>query len=129
MRRPELPVAEADLAPGLDELPVGRELADTGRRSAGEAFGNRFGGDHALRVMAVRDVDAAVGSGHDSIRLVELAVGVAGLAREAQAHQLLTLRAELVHLMTFCAALVSRKIGDPHVALPVHGDAVRGYHH
>src|SRR5436309_13580488 len=101
MRRAELAVADADLAPGFDELPVGRELADTGRRSAGDAVGNGFGGDHALRIVAVSDVDAAVGSDYDGIRLVELAVGVAGFAGDTQAHQLLTLRAELVHLMPF----------------------------
>src|SRR5579864_7640428 len=129
MRSPEFAVTETDFAPRLNELPVRRELADTRRGSAGDAFRNRFGSDHALRVMAVRDVDAAVGSDHDSIWLVELAVGVAGFARDAQAHQLLTFRTELVHLMAFCAVLVSCKIGDPHVALPVHGDAVRGYHH
>src|SRR5215472_3598686 len=129
MRRPELAVADANLAPRLDEVPVRRELADTRRRSAGDACGDILGGDHALRVVAVRDVDATVGSDYDSIWLVELAVGVAGFARDAQAHQLLTLRAELVHLMAFCAVLGSRKIGDPHVALPIHGDAVRRYHH
>src|SRR5579864_46254 len=129
MRSPEFAVTETDFAPRLNELPVRRELADTRRGSAGDAFRNRFGSDHALRVMAVRDVDAAVGSDHDSIWLVELAVGVAGFARDAQAHQLLTFRTELVHLMAFCAVLVSCKIGDPHVALPVHGDAMWGYHH
>src|SRR6201993_2238127 len=129
MRSPELAVAETDFAPRLDELPVRRELANTRCGSAGDAFRNRFGSDHALRVMAVRDIDATVGSDHDSIWLVELAVGVAGFARDAQAHQLLTLRAELVHLMAFCAVLVPREIGDPHVALLVHGESVRRHHH
>src|SRR5689334_15576592 len=124
MRCPELAVADADLAPRLYEGPVRRELADTRRRSAGDACSDILGGDHALSVMAVRDVDVAVGSDYDSIWLVELAVGIAGFARDAQAHQLLTLRAELVHLMAFRAILVSRKIGHPHVALPVHGEAV-----
>src|SRR5689334_21619976 len=129
MRRSELAVADADLAPRLDELPVRREFADARRRSMGDACSDILGGNHALRVMAVRDVDVTVGSDDDGIWLVELAVGVAGFTRDAQAHQLLTLRAELVHLMPFCAVLVSRKIGHPHVALLVYGEAVRGYHH
>src|SRR5262249_17383163 len=105
------------------------ELADARCRSACDAIGNRFGGNHALRVMAVCDVDAAIGSNHDSVRLVELPVGVAGFARDPQAQQLLTLWAELVPLMTLRTAFVSGKIGDPPIALLVHGDAVRSDHH
>src|SRR5205823_6719581 len=63
------------------------------------------------------------------VRLVELTVGVTGLARAAQAQQLLALRAELVHLMTLGAVFVSGEIGNPHVALLVHGDAVWSHHH
>ena len=69
-----------------------------------------------------------VGADDDVVRLVELTVGVAGLARDAQAQQLLTLRAELVDLMPLGAGLVAREMGNPHVALHVHGDAVRRNH-
>ena len=112
----------------LTNLPSARELADPGRGAALEALFDRLGGGHALGVVAVRDVDAAVGPDDDVVRLVELAVGVAGLAGDAEAHQLLALRAELVHLVALGALLVAREVGDPHVALPVHVDAVRGHH-
>src|SRR5439155_21651884 len=111
-----------------DELSIGRELADPRRRPALDALGDGVRRRHALRVVSVGHVDAVVGADDDVVRLVELTVGVAGLARDAQAQQLLALRAELVHLMTLCAVLVAREIGDPHVALLVHRDAVWGHH-
>src|SRR5216684_54197 len=128
VRRAKLAVTHADSAPRLDELPVGRERADARRGSALDALGYRVRGDHALRIVSVGHVDAAVGADGDVVRLVELTVGAAGLARNAQAQQLLTLRAELVDLMPLGACLVAREIGDPHVALLVHGDAVRRDH-
>src|SRR5262249_38912055 len=64
----------------------------------------------------------------DIVRLVELTVGIARLARDAQAQQLLTLRTELVDLVPLGACLVAREIGDPHVALLIQGDAVRRNH-
>jgi transposase-like protein len=41
----------------------------------------------ALRIVSVGHVDAAVGADDDVVRLVELAVGIAGLPRDAQAQQ------------------------------------------
>src|SRR5213592_757428 len=128
MRRTEFAVAHADPAPRLDEFSIGRELADTRRRPALHALGDGVRGRHALRVVSVGHVDAAVGADNDVVRLVELTVGVAGLARDAQTQQLLTLRAELVDLMSLGARLVAREIGDPYVALLVQGDAVRRDH-
>src|SRR5262249_32856866 len=128
VRRAKLAVTHADSAPRLDELPVGRELADARRGASLDALGDRVRGDHALRILAAGHVDAAVGADGDIVRLVELAVGGAGLARNAQAHELLTLRAELVDLMPLGAGLVAREISNPHVALLVHGDAVRRDH-
>src|SRR5262249_26697132 len=40
VRRAELAVTDADAAPRLDELPVGRELADARRRAALDALGD-----------------------------------------------------------------------------------------
>src|SRR6266853_380304 len=114
VRRAELAVTHADSTPRLDELPVGRELADARRGAALDALCDRVRGDHALCFVSIGHVDAAVGA--------------AGLARDAQAQQLLTLRAELVDLMPLGACLVAREIGNPHVALHVHGDAVRRDH-
>src|SRR3984893_9582707 len=128
MRRAELAVTHADSAPRLDELPVGGGLADARRGAALDALGDRVRSDHALRIVSVGHVDAAVGADDNVVRLVELTVGVAGPARDAQAEQLLTLRAELVDLMPLGACLVAREIGDPHVALLVQGDAVRRDH-
>src|SRR5258706_258689 len=128
VRGAELAVTHADSAPRLDELPVGRELADARRGAALDALGDRVHGDHALCFVSIGHVDAAVGADDDVVWLVEVTVGVAGLARDAQAQQLLTLRAELVDLMPLGACLVAREIGDPHVALLVHGDAVRRDH-
>src|SRR5215470_10272854 len=128
VRRAELAVTHADSTPRLDELPVGRELANARRGAALDALGDGVRGDHALCFVSISHVDAAVGADDDVVRLVELTVGVAGLARDAQAQQLLTLRAELVDLMPLGAGLVAREIRDPHVALHVHGDAVRRNH-
>src|SRR6266478_2115868 len=128
VRRAELAVTHADSTPRLDELPVGRELADARRGAALDALCDRVRGDHALCFVSIGHVDAAVGADDDVVRLVELTVGVAGLARDAQAQQLLTLRTELVDLMPLGACLVAREIGDPHVALHVHSDAVRRNH-
>src|SRR5262245_10367148 len=128
VRRAELAVTHADSAPRLDELPVGRELADARCCAALDALGDGVRGDHALCFVSIGHIDAAVGADDNVVRLVELTVGVAGLARDAQAQQLLTLRAELVDLMPLGACLVTREISDPHVAPHVHGDAVRRNH-
>src|SRR5712691_6447871 len=103
MRRAEFAVAHADPAPRLDEFSIGRELADARRRPALDALGDGVRRDHALRVVSVGHVDAAVRTDDDVVRLVELTIGVARLARDAQAQQLFTLRAELVHLMALGA--------------------------
>src|SRR6185503_14613955 len=97
-----------DRAPRLDELAVLGELADARRRAALEAFRDRLVRRHALRVVAVRHVDAAVGSDDDVVGLIEFAVGITGLAGHAETHQLFTLRAELVHLHALGALLVRR---------------------
>ncbi len=76
-------------------------------------------GGHALGVVAVGHVDAAVGPDDDVVGLVELAIGVARLAGDAQAQQLLALRAELVDLVSLGARLVAREVGNPHVAVLV----------
>src|SRR6266481_7512580 len=129
VRRAELAVTHADSTPRLDELPVGRELADARRGAALDALCDRVRGDHALCFVSIGHIDAAVWADDDVVRLVELTVGVAGLARDAQAQQLLALLAELVDLMPLGACLVAREIGDPHVALLVHCDAVWRHHH
>src|SRR5260370_35682577 len=129
MRRAEFAVAHADPAPRLDEFSIGGELADARRRPALDALGDGVRGRLALRVVSVGPVDAAVGADDDVVRLVELTVGVAGLARDAQAQQLFTFRAELVPLMALGPRLVAREIGDPHVSLLVHRDAVWRHHH
>src|SRR5262245_14744018 len=121
-------MAHADSAPRLDEFPIGRELADAGGRSALDALSHRVGRRHALSFVSVGDVDAAVGTNDDVVRLVELAVRAPRLARDAKAEQLLALRAELVHLMALGAFLVAREIGNPYVALAVQRDAVRRHH-
>src|SRR6516164_8048846 len=126
--RAELAVTHADSTPRLDELPVGRELADARRGTALDALGDRVRGDHALCFVTIGHVDAAVGADDDVVRLVELTVGVAGLARDAQAQQLLALRAELVDLMPLGACLVAGEVRDPYVALRVHADAVGRNH-
>ena len=107
MRGAELAVAHADGAPRLDELAVGRELADAARRPAREPVGDLLLRDHALRVVAVGDVDAAVRSDDDVVGLVELAVGIARLARDTKAQELLAARAELMDLVPLGAGLVA----------------------
>src|SRR5215471_4582534 len=97
--RAELAVMRADSTPRLDELPVGRELADARCGAALDALSDGVRGDHALCFVSIGHVDAAVGSDDNVVRLVEFTVGVAGLPGDAQAQQLLTLRAELVDLM------------------------------
>jgi hypothetical protein len=54
-------------------VPFGREFADARRGAAFDALGDRVRGDHALRLVSVGHVDAAVGADDDVIRLVELA--------------------------------------------------------
>src|SRR5262249_27685351 len=125
VRRAEFTVAHADPAPRLDEFPIGRELADARRRAAFDALGDGVRGDHALRVVPIGHVDAAVRADHHVVRLVELAVGVAGLARNPAAQEFFTLRAELVPLMAPRLRLVARYAGHPHVALLVYRVAVR----
>ena len=78
--------------------------------------------------MAVGDVDAAVGPDDDVVGLVELAIGVARLAGDAEAHQLLALLVELVDLVAPVACLVAGEVGDPDVAVLVDVDAVRRHH-
>src|SRR5215203_460100 len=128
MRRAELTVLHADATPRLDELAIRRELADAGRRAALDAFGDRRGRGHALRIVAVRHVDAAIGPDDHVVRLIELAVGVARLAGDADAHQLLALLVELVDLVAPVARLVAREVGHPDVAVLVDVDAVRRHH-
>ena len=103
VRCPELSVSHAELAPGLDELPVGRELADPRRGAALDALGDGRVGGHPLAVVPVGDVDAAVRPDDDVVGLIELAIGVARLAGDAEAQKLLALRAELVDLMALGA--------------------------
>ena len=78
-------------SPRLDELAVGRELADARGGAALDAFGDRRGGRHALGVVAVGHVDAAVGPDDDVVGLIELAIGIARLAGDAEAQELLAL--------------------------------------
>ena len=129
VRCPELSVSQADLAPGLDELPVGRELADPRCGAALEALGDGRVGGHPLAVVPVGDIDAAVRSDDNVVGLIELAVGVARLAGDAQAQKLLTLRTELVDLVPLGPGLVAREVRHPHVALTVHVNAMRRHHH
>src|SRR5262245_40748484 len=129
MRRTELTVMDADLPPRLDEFAIGRELADAARCASCKALLNGGVGDHSLAIVAVGHVDVAVRSDDDVGWLVELAVGVARLAGCAEAEQLLTLRAELVDLVSLRAGLVAGKVGHPHVAVIVRRDTVRRHHH
>src|SRR5207237_10308688 len=85
MRRAELAVAHADGAPRLDELAVRRELADAARRAILESLCNGGGRRHSLRLVSFGHVDAAVGPDDDVVGLVELAIGVATLAGDAEA--------------------------------------------
>src|SRR6202043_1331693 len=62
VRRAELAVTHADSAPRLDELPVGRELADARGGAALDALGDRVRGDHALRIVRGGQGDAAGGA-------------------------------------------------------------------
>src|SRR5262245_1200639 len=103
VRRAELSVAYADLSPRLDELAVRRELADARRRATLEPVGDRRGGGHALRIVAVGHVDAAIGPDDDVVGLVELAVGTAWLSGHPQTQELLALRTELVNLVALGA--------------------------
>src|SRR5262245_28427885 len=129
MRGPELTVPYADLPPGLDELAVGRELADARRGAALEPFRHGGRGRHALSVVPVGHVDAAVRPDDDVVRLIELAVGVARLARAAEAQKLLALRAELVDLVPLGPGRIAAEIRNPDVALSIDGDAMRRDHH
>ena len=79
--------------------------------------------------MPVSHVDAAIRTDNDVVGLVELAIGVAGFARRAQAQKLFTLRAELVDLMPFRPGRVAGKVRNPDVALAIHADAVGCHHH
>src|SRR5438876_5833170 len=112
MRRTEFAVAHADPAPRLDEFSIGRELADTRRRPALDALRDGVRGRHALRVVSVGHVDAAVRADDDVVRLVELTIGVARLAGDSQTQQFLAPGAEFVHLVTLRPLLVAREISD-----------------
>src|SRR4029450_11700729 len=101
-----------------------RELAAAGSGASLEPFTDRLIRGHPLRVVAVRNVDAAVGPDDDVVRLVELTVGVARLARDAETEELLALRTEFVDLVSFRAFLVAGEVGDPHAPLCVHMDTV-----
>src|SRR6185503_20466223 len=125
----ELAVTNADGPPRLDELAVGRELADAARRAVLEPLGNGGGRRHSLGIVSVSHEDAAVRPDDDVVGLVELAIGVASFAGDAETQDLLALRAELVDLVPLGARLVAGEVGHPHVAVLVYRDAVRRHHH
>src|SRR4030095_12438207 len=106
MRRAELAVTEADRPPRLDELAVGRELADAARRAVLEPLRNRRARRHTLGIVSIRHVDAAVGPDDHVVGLIELPVGITALASDAEAEELLALRAELVDLVPSRARFV-----------------------
>ena len=110
--RVELTRAGPLLSPRLDELPVFRELHDARVR---------------LAAVAVGDEDVAVRSDQDVGRLIERIGTVAGDSRLAQRHQDLAIGAELEHLVTLHSPGIA--VGHPHVALPVHMNAVRADEH
>ncbi len=120
VRDPELARCVSGLAPGLDELPVLRELHDA-----------------VVRAMAVGDEDVAIGSRRDAGRGIEMALVVTGDARLAERHQQLSVRAELAHdvpgpdpgLGGSCDGLVGRRVGRPHIALAIDMQAVRPDEH
>src|SRR5262245_13248882 len=128
MRCPELAMSHADLTPRLDEFAVGRELANARRGSALDAVGNSGGRSHALSIVPVGDVDAAVGPHDDVVGLVELTIDVARLARDAEAQELLASWTELVDLMPLRPRCITSEVRNPHVALTVHVNAMRRHH-
>ena len=117
-----------DIAPLFDERAIRRELHDARSLAIGFTLGNRCIGDHALSVVAVRHIDAAIRTDNHIVRLIEVGAVVAGLAGRSQAQQQLAGRAELVHLLTLGAVSVGSEVGNPHVALGIHMDAVRSHH-
>ena len=78
--------------------------------------------------MAVGYEDAAIGRRNHIIGLIELVRTAACLARGAETHQQLTVRAELVHLLSLGALCIADEVSDPDVAIRVDVDAMRGDH-
>ena len=84
--------------------------------------------------MRFRHEDAAVGRDQHIVRLGEIRRRIAGLARRAERHQQLALRAELedgvalalgVRELCHLGGRRRSRVHDPHVALPIDVHAVR----
>ena len=76
----------ADFAPLLDKGAISGELHDAGGFAIGATFGHGLIGNHALCVVAVRNINAAIRAYDYIVWLVEMAGVIAGLTGSAQAH-------------------------------------------
>jgi len=125
MRRTKIAVIRAELSPLRNERAIGSELHDAARFTFPPALLD--GGDtcHLLPIVSVRYENAAVRRNNDVVRPIEMGAVVARLTGDAETHQQLAVRAELVHLLTFRAARVGDKVRDPDVTVTIHIDTVR----
>src|SRR4030095_3913364 len=119
MWRVELARAASLFSPGLDELPVLRELNDPGVR---------------IPAMSVSDEDVAIGGGDDIGRLIECVRAVAGDAHLAERQQDFSFRTEFDDDLSLPGRGFSRGaqrdcVSHPYVSLPVYMDAVWEYEH
>ena len=108
---------QTDATPLLNEGAICRKLHDAAGVSARTPFVNRLLGDHALAVVAVGDIDAAVRAYDHVVRLIKMRAITACLAGYAKTHEQLAAWAKLMHLMSFSAFFVTCKVGHPYVAL------------
>ena len=108
---------QTDATPLLNEGAIWRKLHDAAGVSARTPFVNRLLGDHALAVVAVGDIDAAVRAYDHVVRLIKMRAITASLTRHPKAHEKFARRAELMYLMPFGALFVTREVGHPYVAL------------
>ena len=107
---------QTDATPLLNKSAIWRKLHDAAGIPARTPFVNRLLGNHALAIVAVGDIDAAVWANNDVVRLIKVCAVAASLARHAKTHEQLAAWAKLMHLMPFSALFVAREVGHPYVA-------------
>ena len=81
----------------------------------------------AIARVTVAHEDVAVRRDQDVVRLVKAALGTTRHAGGAKSHQHVAVRAELDDLVS--PVTLAAGIGDPHVAIVIHVDAVRPDEH
>src|SRR6056300_604398 len=87
VRCTEFAVAHADLTPLPNEGTVRRKFHNAGGIAGSAAFFHGLIAGHALTIVAVRHIDAAIWSDNHIIRLVKGIWSSPGLTRSSETHQ------------------------------------------